>query len=1023
MKWSVRRKATYGFIAALLVLSAIAMVSYQTNRQLSENILHLSQSHKTIQHLEAVLAFITEAESETRGYILNGGEESFRLQQSATDSSRSRLAALSVLIADNQTQHDSYTKLEILVNFRLRQLEQRIALARDGDVRSAQSALLTTAGRVLMDSVRSVMELMGLEERRLLSLRTAETDTAVQQAVYVIVFGNLAGFGLLVVVLLLLNREIRVRKQTANALEESLALQRAILNGADYSIVSTSPEGIIRSFNTAAERLLGYNLEEVVGKATPTLLHDAEEIQEHAETLSLELGRRIEPGFEVFAARLRAGKTEEGEWTLICKNGTRIPVHLSVTPLRNAQGEITGFLGIFSDITERVRVRRELELAKEAAETATRAKTQFLAMMSHEIRTPMNGVIGMTELLSNTGLTPEQREYVETIQKSGDSLLTVINDILDFSKFESGTVELEQRPFDLRASIEESFDIVAQKALGKNLDLLYMVEPLVPAFIIGDVTRFRQVLVNLVGNAIKFTEKGEIVIHVQSLRQTGLALVLQCSVKDTGIGIPPDRIERLFKPFSQIDSSTTRKYGGTGLGLAICARLVEAMGGTIWVESTVGQGSAFYFTITVGTTPSDVALPRMYLKGNIGELAGKRVLIVDDNATNIHILTVQCKQWGMLPRSTDSPTTALEWIRQGDPFDIAILDQRMDVMDGFALADALRKFRKQESLPLLLLSSSGERETAGVTKGLFTAIVTKPVKQSQLFDLLVKSLTSTSILPRKPEPITPVLAPEQISPLKILVAEDNDVNQQLMRHLLKKLGYGSEIVTNGLEAIGAVERTRYDVVFMDVQMPQMDGLDATRHIVGRWSKKDRPVIIALTADAMQGDRDKCIEAGMDDYLAKPIHLDQLRDTLLRIAAGRHREAPSASPETAALASLEESVLDRLRQLGLESSPEFFVDLLETFIPSMDTHATMLFQAYADRDAKKLHYAAHSLKGSSLNIGAKSFGAFCKTIEDHAAEGKVESDVLMREQFKREFESLRTVIASIQKRLKKDLART
>ncbi|MEX2088409.1 MAG: response regulator, partial [Bacteroidota bacterium] len=266
-------------------------------------------------------------------------------------------------------------------------------------------------------------------------------------------------------------------------------------------------------------------------------------------------------------------------------------------------------------------------------------------------------------------------------------------------------------------------------------------------------------------------------------------------------------------------------------------------------------------------------------------------------------------------------------------------------------------------------------------------------------------------------------APEQISPLKILVAEDNDVNQQLMRHLLKKLGYGSEIVTNGLEAIGAVERTRYDVVFMDVQMPQMDGLDATRHIVGRWSKKDRPVIIALTADAMQGDRDKCIEAGMDDYLAKPIHLDQLRDTLLRIAAGRHREAPSASPETAALASLEESVLERLRQLGLESSPEFFVDLLETFIPSMDTHATMLFQAYADKDAKKLYYAAHSLKGSSLNIGAKSFGTFCKTIEDDAAEGKAESDVLTREQFKREFESLRTVIASIQKRLKKDLART
>lgn len=817
-------------------------------------------------------------------------------------------------------------------------------------------------------------------------------------------------------------RDTTERKRIEQALKESIVLQNAILNGTNYSIISTSPEGVIRSFNAAAELMLGYASEEVIGKTTPAIMHDPEEVRSRAASLSTELGRPIEPGFEVFVAKPRAGATEEREWTYIRKNGTSFPVLLSVTPLRDTRGEITGFLGIASDITERVQARRELERAKEAAESATRAKSQFLAMMSHEIRTPMNGVIGMTELLSNTELTHEQHEYVETIRKSGDSLLTIINDILDFSKFESGSVELEKRPFDLKACIEESFDVVAQKALGKNLDLLYLVDSQVPTFVIGDTTRLRQVLINLVGNAIKFTEKGEIVIHVQSLGETGDRMRLQYSVKDTGIGIPPDRIERLFKPFSQVDSSTTRRYGGTGLGLAICSRLVEAMGGKIWVESTVGQGSVFHFTISVGTTSADISLPRMYVKGNTGDLAGKRILIVDDNATNIHILTLQCQQWNMLPRATDSPTTALEWIRQGDPFDIAILDQNMSVMDGFALGESIRKLRTKESLPLLLLSSSSNETAAKPPGSVFAGITSKPVKQSALFDLLVATLSGKPVQTAKNARQSHSTPPGDSPPLKILIAEDNDVNQQLMRHVLKQLGYEAKIVPNGLDAIEAVERARFDVLFMDVQMPQMDGLEATRRIVARWGKQDRPVIIALTADAMQGDRDKCIEAGMDDYLTKPIHRDQLKDVLLRIATGKQTGAFSASPETETQSNLHEEVMERLHQLGLESNLEFFVELLETYVPAMDTHAEMLFQAHANGDAKKLLYAAHSLKGSSLNIGAKSFGAICKTMEDLAATGSLESIGLMSDQFKREFNALRTVVATIQQKLKKDLAK-
>jgi len=769
--------------------------------------------------------------------------------------------------------------------------------------------------------------------------------------------------------------DITERKQV----EKQVVFQASLLSQVRNTVVATDIRGNIIYWNKYSEILFGWRADEVMGKNIMETIvpSDKTGIAQRVMKHLLEFGHY------------------ESEHLVCKKDGTIFPAYYVYAVIRNPDGEISGFLGVGVDITERVKAEEELRKAKEQAEVAARAKAEFLANMSHEIRTPLNAVVGLTGLMLGTPLSSEQRDYMETIRQSSDTLLEIINNILDFSKIDGGKLDLELQPFDLRECVESAFDLVAADASDKRLDLAYFMEG-VPECLVGDVTRVRQVLTNFLSNAVKFTKKGEVSVFVTGERKEDGRYLVHFAVKDTGVGIPKDRMSRLFQSFSQVDSSITRRYGGTGLGLAISKRLVEMMGGQIWAESQLGEGATFHFAITV-----EESLESPHIKmGPQPYLVGRRVLVVSNNQTLRKSLDSQLRSWSMLPFSTMSEEQAFSMVEGGKTFDLIILDMRHSELEARETLKRFLSHPRLESSPFLVLTYLNSRDSENL-EGPSCWTLTKPLRMAQLYDFLGHIFSAhVSDDSAKPGLVSEVPSP---LPMRILLAEDNLVNQKVALTILGKLGYTADVAANGYEVIRALERQPYDVVLMDVQMPEMDGLEAARRIRKSWPSG--PYIIATTAYALKGDRETCLEAGMDDYISKPIQIEDLQMALWR-SLGRCGCIPLLDPP------LDERSLDRLRELQEDGEPEIVHELAELFLSHAPTRLRAILQAVEIGDADSLFKEAHSLKSSSANMGALRLSELCRQLEDMGRFGHLDRAREKVKELEVEFQRVKVALASL-----------
>ncbi|MHC4875140.1 MAG: hybrid sensor histidine kinase/response regulator [Planctomycetota bacterium] len=761
-----------------------------------------------------------------------------------------------------------------------------------------------------------------------------------------------------------ISRDITEQKEALIALKKSERQNRLIVDTALDAFVAMDETGTIVDWNPQAEKTFGWSREEALGENLGRLLVPQQYRDQHEAGLAKYLATGEQ---NVLQRRL--------ELTALHRNGSEFPVEMTISPISDDVSTL--FAAFIHDISKRKKAERDLRESKEAAESANRAKSDFLANMSHEIRTPMNAIIGMTELVLDMELTQSQRDYLSMVRSSADSLLTLINDILDFSKIEAGKLELEAVTFSLRECLGDTLKSLALRAHREELELASHIDSAVPDWLVGDPARLRQIIVNLVGNAIKFTEQGEVVVHVDADEQLNGGVLLHFAVSDTGIGIPPDKIGSVFGAFEQADTSTTRKYGGTGLGLTICARLSRLMNGTVWAESELGKGSTFHFTARFGLSDAPPKpVERRIVQGN-------RILVVDDNATNRLILDEMLSNWGIEVRSVESVDEAIVALREAretdKPFHLVLSDVHMPERDGFDLAQEMHDDPQMGEAVIMMLTSGDRSGDIAKCRDLGVAsYLRKPVKQSELFDVLVSALGIDATDESVPASESNEEAEDfELPPLRVLLAEDSIVNQKLALALLNKWGLTVSVAMNGAEAVEQVTAQDFDLVLMDVQMPEMDGLEATQKIRAQEEQSGGHVpIIAMTAHAMTGDREQCLDAGMDSYVSKPVRAWQLKQEIgqffrERIAAASSAEDQSseASGDTAAVKP--EFAVDWPAALKIVQGDRALLrDVAAAFLEESRQMMSQLKKARENCDGKLLQRSAHTIKASFRTFGVE-----------------------------------------------------
>ncbi len=964
----MRRGLTAALLATLAVLIGNQVLSIWNLDRVVANDAWVTHTQEVLTQLGQLRSNLAEAESAKRGYLIAGTEEQQRMCEQALGQVDASLTRLQELTSDNAVQQRRIARLRDLTDERLEILRRIMAVSQDParGPKAALDELRAGRGAELMRQVRAVISDMAAEEDILLQQRAADSHFSARTAY--ITFGTTTALAVLLVggVVWTAQREERQRQRALASAEQ----YRATFELAGVGQTQADPAtGRFLRVNPKFAEITGYSAAELLGMTFLDLTHP-----EDRQTDTERFQRMVRGEIPEYFAEKR----------YIRKDGRVVWVQVSANMVRDAAGRPLHAVAVIQDVTERRRAEAEvrelnevlerrvaertgeleqanaaLERARAAAEAASLAKGQFLANMSHEIRTPMNGILGMTELALATELTPQHRDFLTTVKDSADALLTVLNDILDFSKIEAGKLDLYPHPFALRDSLSDMLRSLALRAHMKSLELAYHVLPDVPDVLIGDADRLRQLLVNLTGNAIKFTEHGEVVVTVRG-QESGVrgqepdSCLLHFEVKDTGIGIAPDKLRSIFAPFAQADSSTTRRFGGTGLGLAISARLAELMGGKLWAESEPGQGSTFHFTVCFRRgAPGEglVAAPAPL------RVAGVRVLVVDDSSTNRAILQEMLTGWGMSPTPADSSAAAraaLSAAEASRPFSVVLLDSTLPDGAALPLAGEIRAHPERARAVILLVSATEGIDNLRCEELGLSACLTKPVKPSHLLEAIQQALSGVVPAGNGAVAAAPTVI---LPPLRILLAEDNLINQRLARYTLERQGHRVVVAATGPEALAALEREPFDLVLMDVQMPEMDGLEATATIRRReeGTGKHMP-IIALTAHAMKGDRERCLEAGMDGYVSKPIEADALWRAIREVVRPRERKPPTYD-RAAALARVSGDA-DLLRELAgvfREESPRLMAEIRE---------------ALGRGDARKVEYAAHTLKGSASFFGAR-----------------------------------------------------